>query len=380
MRPAGAPIRMNDLHAQYLRLKEEIDAAIWEVLNNNAFINGPQVKRFAGSLADYLNVPYVIPCANGTDALQIAMMALGLSPGDELIIPAFNYASAAEAARLLGLIPVWADIKADTFNLDVGQVEQVISSRTKAIVPVHLFGQSCNMETVMEIARQYRLYVIEDNAQSIGSEYRFRKGKTKKAGTIGHIGITSFFPSKPLACYGDGGALMTADTELAKRIRMIANHGQEEKYRHLVVGCNSRLDTLQAAILEVKLAHLDAFNRERIKVAERYHQALQDIPQLKLPLQTSYSTHIYSQYTVQVAGGKRDALKEYLNSKEIPTLIYYPTPLPLQEAYGKPAHPSAEQITVAAKVAASVLSLPIHTEMTNEMIDYIIGHIREFFL
>ena len=280
-------IQMVDLHGQYLRFKEEIDEAMQAVIDSCAFINGPQVKSFAGHLADYLQVPYVIPCGNGTDALQIALMALELQPGDEVILPAFTYIAAAEVVALLGLTPVLVDVDPRSFNIDPRKIEAAVSGRTKAIVAVHLFGQACDMEPIMTLADAYHLYVVEDNAQSIGADYTFSDGRVRKAGTIGHIGTTSFFPSKPLACYGDGGALMTSDEALAARIRMIANHGQECKYHHRWIGCNSRLDTLQAAVLDVKLKHLGEFTETRRQVASRYDDALSSCDSLVLPARSA---------------------------------------------------------------------------------------------
>jgi len=376
--PHGDTIRMNDLHAQYLTIQNEIHDAIADVLNSAAFIDGPHVQRFADRLAAFLNVPYVIPCANGTDALQLAMMALELAPGDEIIIPAFNYISAAEAARLLRLTPAWADVRPDTFNLDIRQAEKALTPRTKAIVPTHLFGQACDMAPILDFAQRHHLYVIEDNAQSLGSLCRFPDGHTQMAGTIGHIGITSFFPSKPLACYGDGGALFTADPQLAERIRMLAHHGQTRKYHHQLIGCNSRLDTLQAAILEVKLNHLDHFNLARTRAAQQYQQELQNLP-LRLPQPQPYATHIYSQYTLQIPNGQRDALQAHLQQQGIPSIAYFPVPLHLQEAYRQPPHPSAQHITVATQLANNALSLPIHTQMTPDLIHRITRSLRSFF-
>ena len=363
-------IQMVDLHGQYLRFKEEIDAAMQRVIDNCAFINGPQVKTFSAHLAEYLRIPYVIPCGNGTDALQIALMALELRPGDEVILPAFTYIAAAEVVALLGLTPVLVDVDPHTFNLDPQKIEAAVSEQTKAIIAVHLFGQSCEMETIMALADAYHLYVIEDNAQSIGAEYTFPDGRVQKAGTIGHIGITSFFPSKPLACYGDGGALMTSDEALATRIRMIANHGQECKYHHKRIGCNSRLDTLQAAILDVKLKHITAFTEARRKVAAHYDEALAACEQFVLPARSPFSTHVYHQYTIQVKDGNRDALQDLLKERGIPSMVYYPLPVHHQEAYGSVSRISGS-LDVATRLCESVLSLPIHTEMSAEQQQYI---------
>lgn len=364
-------IQMVDLHRQYLRLRPELDLAMQEVIDSCAFINGPQVQRFASHLSSYLDVPSVIPCGNGTDALQIALMALDLKPGDEVIVPAFTYVAAAEVVSLLGLIPVWVDVDEKTFNINPWMIESAISPKTRAIVVVHLFGQCCDMEKIIQIAEQNHLYVVEDNAQSLGAEVLFADGSRRKAGTIAHIGTTSFFPSKPLACYGDGGAVMTADERLAERIRMIANHGQQQKYHHKIIGCNSRLDTLQAAVLDTKLPHLDAFAEARRQVAERYDEAFGNDPRWQIPVRVSYSTHVYHQYTLQVADGQRDGLQQYLREKGIPSMIYYPLPLHKQAAfYGFSRIGSV--LSASEKLVQSVLSLPIHTEMAPEEVDYII--------
>ncbi|MDR1202052.1 MAG: DegT/DnrJ/EryC1/StrS family aminotransferase [Tannerellaceae bacterium] len=371
-------IQMVDLQTQYRRLKQEIDAAIQEVLVNAQFINGPQVKTFAAHLAQYMDIPHVIPCANGTDAIQIALMSLDLQQGEEVIVPAFNYVAAAETVAMLGLIPVLVDVNADTFTMDVNKIEQAISQHTKVIIPVHLFGQACDMGPVMQIAEKYNLYVIEDNAQSIGASYTDPSGKVKNAGTIGHIGTTSFFPSKPLACYGDGGAMMTADDKLAERLYMIANHGQEKKYRHKLIGCNSRLDTLQAAILNVKLNYLAEFNRIRIHVAERYNEAFEQLSDIITPYKPAYTSHIYHQYTIQVKNGKRNALQAWLRERKVPSMIYYPIPLDKQEAF-KVYACKAGNLSVADHLTQVVLSLPIHTEMKANEQDYIIEQVIDFF-
>ncbi len=370
---------MVDLQGQYHRLKEEIDAAMQAVIESCAFINGPQVKAFSDHLAEYLDIPHVIPCGNGTDALQIALMALGLQPGDEVIVPAFTYVAAAEVIALLGLTPVLVDVDPHTYNIDPRKIEESISRNTKAIIAVHLFGQSCDMDPILKIAAMYHLHVVEDNAQSIGAEYTFPDGRVKKTGTMGIIGTTSFFPSKPLACYGDGGALTTSDENLAKRIRMIANHGQERKYHHKLIGCNSRLDTLQAAVLDVKLKHIDEFTASRQAVAARYDEALASCEQLLLPRKSAFSTHVYHQYTVRLkpAGDVadtakyRESLQASLKEKGIPTMVYYPLPLQAQEAYKWMAR-TPGTMDEAARLSTSVLSLPIHTEMTEEEQEYII--------
>lgn len=378
-------IQMVDLHGQYHRLKEEIDTAMQTVIESSAFINGPQVKTFGDHLAGYLEIPYVIPCGNGTDALQIALMALELQPGDEVIVPAFTYVAAAEVIALLGLTPVLVDVDPQTFNLDPQKIEGAISRNTKAVIAVHLFGQSCDMEPVLQLAKRYHLYVIEDNAQSIGAEYTFADGHVKKTGTMGVIGTTSFFPSKPLACYGDGGALMTSDEILAKRIRMIANHGQERKYHHKLIGCNSRLDTLQAAVLDVKLKHIDEFTEARRVVAGRYDEALASCDLLIIPKRSAFSTHVYHQYTIQLkpAAGfsemakQRELLQSYLKEKGIPSMVYYPLPLQAQDAYKWMAR-TPGCIDESARLSKCVLSLPIHTEMSKEEQEYIIDAIVNF--
>lgn len=370
-------IQMVDLHRQYLRLRPELDLAMQEVMDTCAFINGPQVQRFASHLSSCLDVPYVIPCGNGTDALQIALMALDLKPGDEVIVPAFTYVAAAEVVSLLGLIPVWVDVDEKTFNINPWMIESAISPKTRAIVVVHLFGQCCDMEKIRQIAEQNHLYVVEDNAQSLGAEVLFSDGTRRKAGTIAHIGTTSFFPSKPLACYGDGGAVMTSDERLAERIRMIANHGQLQKYHHKIIGCNSRLDTLQAAVLDVKLPHLEEFTAARQQVAKRYDEAFDQDSRWQIPCKAPYSTHVYHQYTLQVADGKRDDLQQYLKEKGIPSMVYYPLPLHKQTAfYGFSRIGSV--LSVSEKLVQSVLSLPIHTEMTDEEVDYIIETVRNY--
>ena len=370
-------LTMVDLHGQYLRLKAEIDAAIQNVIDSSAFINGPQVGLFAAHLADYLQVPHVIPCGNGTDALQIALMALDLQPGDEVVLPAFTYIAAAEVVALLGLRPVLVDVDARTFNLDARLLEAAITDKTRAVIVVHLFGQAADMEPILSIASKHHLYVIEDNAQSLGATYTFADGTTQRAGTIGHIGTTSFFPSKPLACYGDGGALMTRDNLLADRIRMIANHGQKTKYNHQSIGCNSRLDTLQAAVLDVKLRHLDEFTAARQSAAHLYDELLASCaPKLLLPLRTTSSTHVFHQYTVQIKEGRRDEVRLKLRERGIPSMVYYPLPVHRQAAYRTLVRCSGT-LPVATALCESVLSLPIHTEMTPEMVQYIAENLVE---
>ena len=371
-------LNMVDLKGQYDKIREEVNAEIQKVLDTTAFINGPKVKEFAAHLAEYNRVKHVIPCGNGTDALQIALMALGLKPGNEVVVPAFTYVATAEVIGLLGYTPVMVDVDYTSFNVTVKNIERALTAKTKAIVPVHLFGQSCDMEPILKFASEHHLYVVEDNAQAIGAEYTFSDGTQKKTGTMGTIGCTSFFPSKNLGCYGDGGALMTDDDELAEKIRMIANHGQQVKYHHKVIGCNSRLDTIQAAILDVKLKHLDEYCQARNKAAQYYTSYLKDIEGIIVPAELSQSTHVYHQYTLKVLNNKRDALKQYLADGGIPSMIYYPLPLQKQEAFSLITR-SAEALDIAEKLAHSVLSLPIHTELTTTEQDFVINRIKEFY-
>lgn len=371
-------LQMVDLKGQYLRIKEEIDAAIQEVIDNTVFINGPQVKNFSKHLAEYNGSKYVIPCANGTDALQIALMSLGLKKGDEIIVPAFTYVATAEVIGLLGLTPVMVDVDYYNFNIAVNNIEKAITLATKAIVPVHLFGQSCDMEPIMKLAQKHNLYVIEDNAQAIGAVYTFSDGKKKKTGSIGHIGCTSFFPSKNLGCYGDGGAIFTDDDAIAEELEMIANHGQLVKYYHKVIGCNSRLDTIQASILDVKLKYLDEYCKARYAIARYYSENLQNINGIIIPTEETYSTHVYHQYTLKVLDGKRDALRQFLFDAELPSMIYYPLPLQEQEAF-QSITKSSGNLENAKKLSCSVLSLPIHTEMKESEQDMVINRIKEFY-
>lgn len=362
-------IKMVDLHGQYLRIKPEIDAAIQQVLESTAFIQGPPVAAFASALSKYLGGIHVIPCANGTDALQIAMMALGFKPGDEVILPVHTYVATAEVIALLGLTPVFAEVDAHLFNLDPSGLEALITPRTVAIVPVHLYGQCADMERILAIAKKHSLHVIEDSAQALGAVYTFSDGTVKKAGTMGTIGCTSFFPSKNLGCYGDGGALFTHDAALAERIKMVSNHGQRVKYQHDLVGINSRLDTLQAAILNVKLKYLDEYSAHRNTVAAYYDRNLSGLPGLQIPHRAGNSTHVYHQYTIQVAQG-RDAFKAYLEEKGIPTMIYYPIPLHFQEAYRREGF-GPGSFTITERLSETVLSLPIDTEIKPEQLEYI---------
>lgn len=371
-------LQMVDLHGQYLKIKDEVDAGISQVIESSAFINGPQVKEFAGRLADYVHCKHVITCGNGTDALQIALMALDLKPGDEVIVPAFTYVASAEVIGLLGLTPVMVDVDYNTFNVTLKNIEKALSPKTKAIIPVHLFGQSCDMAPIMEFANKHKLYVVEDNAQAIGARYTFPDGSVKFTGTIGHIGCTSFFPSKNLGCYGDGGAIFTDDDILGERLKMIANHGQQVKYHHKVIGCNSRLDTIQAVVLNAKLPHLDKYCEARYAAAQYYTSALKGIDGTITPVEQPNSTHVYHQYTLKVLDGKRDVLKQYLADNGIPSMIYYPLPLQQQEAFRNITR-AAESLDTAAELAASVLSLPIHTEISHEQQDMVIDAIKNFF-
>lgn len=371
-------IDMVDLKGQYNKIKPEIDQAIISCIESTSFINGPAVKEFQHNLEEYLSVKHVIPCANGTDSLQIAMMALGLKAGDEVICPAFTYVATAEVIGLLSLTPVMVDVDPYTFNITPLEIEKAITSKTKAIVPVHLYGQSCEMEPIMQLATKHNLYVIEDNAQAIGADYTFSDGKVAKTGTIGHIGSTSFFPSKNLGCFGDGGALMTNDDELAIKIRMIANHGQEKKYHHKVLGCNSRLDTIQAAILNIKLKYLDSYSRSRSQMASFYDSAFGNIDQLEIPERQFNSSHVFHQYTLKVKNGRRDELQKHLSQKGIPSMIYYPLPLYKQEAFQQ--YVSAEfRLSTSETLCEQVLSLPIHTEINMDHMDYIISSVQSFF-
>jgi dTDP-4-amino-4,6-dideoxygalactose transaminase len=369
-------IKMVDLHKQYLRIKPEIDKAIEGVLTSTAFIQGPQVNEFALALGKYVGTEHVVTCGNGTDALQIAMMALDLKPGDEVIVPAFTYVATAEVIALLGLSPVFVDVNENTFNIDTGVLDAAVTKKTRAIVPVHLYGQCADMEPILKIAREHQLHVIEDAAQALGSEYTFGDGSKKIAGTMGTIGTTSFFPSKNLGCYGDGGAIFTDDQDLAERIRMIANHGQKVKYHHDVIGVNSRLDTLQAAILKVKLRYLNGYTERRNDVADYYDKTISN-PLCGKPFRAKNSTHVYHQYTVKIPAGQRDQLQQYLSSQGIPTMIYYPLPLHLQTAYQTSRYPEGS-FPVAEKLSKSVLSLPVHTEMEAAEMEFISSTINNF--
>jgi UDP-2-acetamido-2-deoxy-ribo-hexuluronate aminotransferase len=371
-------IEMVDLKGQYAKIQNEIDNAILETISSTNFINGPSVLEFSKNLSDYLGGVYVIPCANGTDALQIAMMALDLKAGDEVIVPSFTYVATAEVIGLLGLVPVMVDVDSSHFNITVENIEKAISSKTKAIVPVHLFGQCADMEPIMQLAKEKGLYVIEDTAQAIGAKYTFSDGSVKYAGAIGDIGCTSFFPSKNLGCFGDGGALFTRNSILAEKIKMIANHGQTKKYVHKLIGVNSRLDSIQASILNIKLKRLDEYNLARNKAANCYDNFLVNIKNLQIPFRFSKTTHVFHQYTILINNNMRDKLKDYLELHGIPSMIYYPIPLNDQEAYASVSREVGD-LSITRKLCASVLSLPMHTELSEDQVIYICNTIRHFF-
>jgi UDP-2-acetamido-2-deoxy-ribo-hexuluronate aminotransferase len=371
-------IQMVDLKAQYERIGTEIDQAIRSVLESTAFIKGPDVKLFEEELQNYMGVKHVVSCANGTDALRIAMMVLDLKPGDEVITTDFTFVATAEAAALLGLKIVFVDPEPGTCNISVEAVRNAITGRTRLIVPVHLFGQCADMEGIMELAERHSLYVIEDAAQATGADYYFRDKSSAKAGTIGHIGTTSFFPSKNLGCCGDGGALYTNDDELARKLRSIANHGMRVRYSYTDIGVNSRLDTIQAAILRVKLKYLTGFNESRQKAAAIYDKAFSGSQYIAIPERSSFSSHIFHQYTVRIKNGLRDELKKFLESKRIPSMVYYPGPLHLQEAYRYLGYTN-EDLPVTSSLCREVLSLPMHPEIEKEQLDYIISSILTFF-
>ncbi|MEY4891536.1 MAG: hypothetical protein RIQ34_148 [Bacteroidota bacterium] len=372
------PIQMVDTKTQYHRIKSEVDQAVLEVLESSAFINGKPVQQFAEELASYLGVAHVIPCANGTDALQIAMMALGLQPGDEVITPSFTYIATTEVIALLRLTPVFVEVDPHTFCMDPDSLRKAITPKTKAIVPVHLYGHAAPMAELLRIANEHNLFVIEDNAQAIGCDYHFSDGRVAKTGTLGHIGCTSFYPSKNLGAYGDGGAIFTNDSALAERLRMIANHGQRQRYYHEIVGCNSRLDSVQAAILRIKLRHLDAYNEARRSVADFYDQAFATHPLVTTPFQAVYSKHVYHQYTLKLAAGvDRDGLVKYLADRSIPSMIYYPVPghrQPMFAEFGSAEH----SMPITDALTDVVISLPIHTEMDEEQKAYIANAVLEY--
>lgn len=370
-------IQMVDLRSQYLKIKDEIDAGIQEVVDSCAFVNGPAVKGFQADLEDYLSVKHVIPCANGTDALQVSMMALGLKPGDEVITTSFTFIATAEVIALLGLTPVLVDVEHDTFNIDPVAVEKAMTPKTKAIVPVHLFGQCADMEALQKIADKHKLFIIEDACQAIGADYIFNDGSKKKAGTIGEIGCTSFFPSKNLGCYGDGGAIFTNDDKLADEMRSVVNHGMKVRYYHDIIGVNSRLDSIQAAILKVKLQHLDEYADERRRAADHYDKAFKDYPQLKTPVRWDKTTHVFHQYTLMTEGIDRAALQQHLMSKDVPAMIYYPVPLHMQKAYLDPRYKEGD-FPVTEMLSEKVISLPMSTELDDEQLEHITSSVIEF--
>lgn len=371
-------IQMVDLHGQYLRIKPEIDSAIQQVIDSTAFIRGGEVTLFQEELSAYMEGCHVVACGNGTDALQVAMMALGLEPGDEVITTPFTFIATVEVIRLLGLKPVMVDVRGDTFNLDPEQVRAAITDRTRAIVPVHLFGQCAHMEPLLALAREHGLHLIEDTAQALGADYLFQDGRRQRAGTIGTIGTTSFFPSKNLGCYGDGGALLTRDDRLAEMLRALVNHGMKKRYHYDYVGVNSRLDTLQAAILRVKLRELEGYHRARQGAAGRYDRALAAVEGVLLPVRSPFSTHVFHQYTLKVPGGARDALREHLKAHGIPSMVYYPVPLHLQKAYDDLGYREGD-LPVAEELCRQVLSLPMHTELEEQQQQWISEKIIEFF-
>lgn len=371
------PIQMVDTKTQYLKIKPEIDSAIQAVLDSAAYINGKPVQEFANNLSAYLDVKHTIPCANGTDALQIAMMALGLQPGDEVITPSFTYIATTEVVALLKLKPVFVEVDAKTFCMDPASLRKSISSKTKAIVPVHLYGHAAPMEEIMQIANEFGLYVIEDNAQAIGCDYTFSDGTKKKTGTIGTVGATSFYPSKNLGAYGDGGALFTNDDALAHKMKMIANHGQQKRYYHEMVGCNSRLDTIQAAILNIKLKQLDQYSEARQEVAAFYDQAFANHPAITTPYIAAYSKHVYHQYTILLNGVNREGLVAYLAERSIPSMIYYPVPGHRQEMFAE-YDMSHYDLATTDWLTERVISLPVHTEMDHEQLSYITENILNY--
>ncbi|MES2646404.1 MAG: DegT/DnrJ/EryC1/StrS family aminotransferase [Bacteroidota bacterium] len=370
-------IQMVDLKKQYKKIKNEVDKAVLDVLESSAFINGKPVQDFAGNLASYLGIKHVIPCANGTDALQIAMMALGLQPGDEVITPSFTYIATTEVVALLRLKPVFVDVDPATFCMDPKKLEAAITPQTKLIVPVHLYGHSAPMAEIMEIADRHKLFVVEDNAQAIGGNYTFPDGRTVKTGTIGHIGCTSFFPSKNLGCYGDGGAMFTNDDALAAKLKMIANHGQDKRYYHEMVGCNSRLDTLQAAILNIKLPLLDEYIAARVAAADYYDNSFRNHPKITVPYRAPFCKHVFHQYTLKLEGVNRDTLVDYLASHQVPSMIYYPVPAHRQQMFaafggGDYNLPETDALT------SRVVSLPIHTELETEQQEEIVNRVLEY--
>ncbi|GGW67614.1 dTDP-4-amino-4,6-dideoxygalactose transaminase [Winogradskyella epiphytica] len=374
-------IQMVDLQSQYAKIKNVVDASITEVMDSAAYINGPIVHQFQKNLENYLGVKHVIPCANGTDALQIAMMGLGLKPGDEVITADFTFAATVEVIALLQLTPVLVDVDPVTFNIDVNAIKKAITPKTKAIVPVHLFGLPAEMDEIMALAKEHNLYVIEDNAQAIGASYKHKDGSKTKVGAIGHVASTSFFPSKNLGCYGDGGAIFTNDDDLAHKIRGIVNHGMYERYHHDVVGVNSRLDSIQAAVLDAKLPHLDTYNKARRAAARKYSEAFKNHPNIITPTgldpNDADDSHVFHQYTLNLKGVDRDALVAHLQSKNIPCGVYYPIPLHKQKAYTDPRYNEAD-FPVTNELVKSVISLPMHTELEDDQIDFITSTVLDF--
>jgi dTDP-4-amino-4,6-dideoxygalactose transaminase len=371
------PIQMVDLKQQYQNIKPEIDAAVSEVIESAAFINGPQVQNFATALEKYNEVKHVIPCANGTDALQIALMALDLQPGDEIITPSFTFIATTEVVALLKLTPVFVDVDPKTFCIDASAIAKAITPKTKAIIPVHLYGQAANMEEIMKIAKAHNLYIIEDNAQAIGGDYYFSDGSKKKVGSLGTVNTTSFFPSKNLGGYGDGGAIMTDNDELANKLKMVANHGQSKRYYHDLVGCNSRLDTLQAAVLEVKLKYLDQYIDARRKLADSYDAAFQAHPKIKTPFRAAYCKHVFHQYTLILEGIDRNKLHAYLADLKIPSMIYYPVPAHRQKMFEQ-FNSSSTELPNTDWLTERVISLPMHTEMDEEQTSFITSSVLNF--
>ena len=370
-------IQMVDLKSQYEKIKSEVDKGIQEVIDSCAFINGPAVKTFQADLEDYLGVKHVIPCANGTDALQVSMMALGLKPGDEVITTSFTFIATAEVIALLELTPVLVDVEPDTYNIDPKAVEKAITAKTRAIVPVHLFGQCADMEALQEIADKHDLFIIEDACQAIGADYIFKDGSRKKAGTISNVGCTSFFPSKNLGCFGDGGAIFTNNDKLADEMRAVVNHGMKVRYYHDMVGVNSRLDSIQAAVLKVKLQYLDDYAKERRRAADHYDNAFKNHPKLQTPIRWKNSTHVFHQYTLVTKDIDRAALQQYLMSKDIPAMIYYPVPLHMQKAYLDPRYKEGD-FPVTEMLSERVISLPMSTELDEEQLEYISSSVIEF--
>lgn len=383
-------LQMVDLQGQYKSIKDQINSSLQEVMETSAFINGPEVQKFQKELEEYLGVKHVIPCANGTDALQIAMMGLGLQPGDEVITADFTFAATVEVIALLQLTPVLVDVYPNTFNINTDAIRKAITPKTKAIVPVHLFGQCANMDEILAIAEEFNLYIIEDNAQAIGANYTFKNGTKKKAGTIGHVGATSFFPSKNLGCFGDGGAIFTNDDDLAHTLRGVVNHGMYERYYHDVVGVNSRLDSIQAAVLRVKLPKLNDYNKARQEAARKYNKAFQNCEHIEIPqvetnqncdkdlgICSTCDCHVFHQYTLKITNGKRDALGKYLAELQIPHGIYYPIPLHSQKAYKDSRYNEAD-FPVTNQLVKEVISLPMHTELDDEQIAFISKTIIDF--